>query len=145
MQHLRGCQLAVPVRAVGAGKNAVLSTEVVQSDETEKQCSHSCLTMTTAVTLGLETQTSSQHLIVILVIVIKRCKHVAMFENVHGRRKRETNIIIMMIIYLSKFSSLQPVVKIAKCTMPGHFTFQNNNSNFRCKYTCNSDSRFSRF
>ena len=61
MQHVR-CQLAFSVRAVRAGKNARLSANVVQSDETEKQRSHSCLTTTKAAAPGLESQTSSQHL-----------------------------------------------------------------------------------
>ena len=56
---------ASSVPALRAGKNARLSTDDVQSDESEKQCFHSCLTMTTAVTLGLETQTSSQHQMVL--------------------------------------------------------------------------------
>ena len=38
MQNWR-CQLAFSVRSVRAGKRARFSTDVVQSDETEKQCS----------------------------------------------------------------------------------------------------------
>ena len=56
-----GCQLAFSVRAVRGDKNARFSTDVVQDDEAEKQCSHSCLTMTTTDALDLETQTFSQH------------------------------------------------------------------------------------
>ena len=57
MQNWR-CQLAFSVRAVRAGKSGRISTYVVRSDETENQCSHLCLAMTTKGTLGLETQTS---------------------------------------------------------------------------------------
>ena len=59
MQHLE-CQLAHSMRALRAGKSARLSTIVVQSDESEKQCLHSCLTMMTLGTFGLETRTSER-------------------------------------------------------------------------------------
>ena len=59
------CKLAFSVRAVRAGKNARVSTDVVQGDETEKRCSHLCLTMTTTTgSLGPETQIFSQHQII---------------------------------------------------------------------------------
>ena len=62
------CQLA-SVRAVGEDKNTRLSTDAVQSDVTEKKSPHSCLTMTTSGTLGLERQTSSQHQIDVLILI----------------------------------------------------------------------------
>ena len=55
------CQLTFSVLAVRGDKNARFSTDVVQGDEAEKQCSFSCLTMTTTDVLGMETQTFSQH------------------------------------------------------------------------------------
>ena len=55
------CMLACP----SAGKNARLPTNVVQSDEAENPCSHSCSSKTTAGMVGLETQTSSQHQILL--------------------------------------------------------------------------------
>ena len=49
------------MRAVRGVKNARFSTDVVQGDEAEKQCSLSCLTMTTTDVLGMEIPTFSQH------------------------------------------------------------------------------------